>query len=58
MIALPPAIISRQPRLPQRQIGPDSSTRTWPSSPAVPPLPRYSSPPRMSPAPTPPETMR
>ena len=29
--------VSRQPRLPQRQIGPVSSTSTWPISPAMPP---------------------
>ena len=31
-----PATVSRQPRLPQRQIVPVSSTVTWPISPAVP----------------------
>ena len=32
--------VSRQPRLPQRQTGPDSSRVMWPISPAVPPGPR------------------
>ena len=39
-IAGPEASVSRQPRLPQRQIGPVSSTATWPISPAMPPAPR------------------
>jgi len=39
-IAAPPAIVSRQPRLPQSQSGPFSSMVTWPNSPALPKLPR------------------
>ena len=36
----PATKVSRQPRLPQRQIGPWGSTRTWPISPAMPRAPR------------------
>src|SRR5215213_1040169 len=34
------AVVSRQPRFPQRQTAPSGSTSTWPSSPAIPPQPR------------------
>jgi PKD repeat protein len=34
------AIVSRQPRLPQRQMRPSSTTARWPSSPATPVTPR------------------
>ena len=45
--------VSRQPRLPQRQIGPPGSITVWPSSPAVPPAPTYGWPATMNPAPMP-----
>ena len=38
-IARAEATVSRQPRLPQRQIVPPSWTTVWPISPAVPPAP-------------------
>ena len=46
----PPAYVSRQPRLLQRQIGPFSSIVTWPIWPALPLTPRNRSPPTTSPA--------
>ena len=45
-------IVSRQPRLPQRQTGPSSPTWTCPISPAIPLAPRCSRPPSTIPAPT------
>jgi hypothetical protein len=53
-----PTNVSRQPRLPQRQIGPFSSIVTWPISPAVPVEPRNTSPLITMPAPTPYENFR
>ena len=52
-MAVPDAMTSRQPTMPQLCGGPLSSTVTWPSSPAAPSTPRYNWPFRTSPPPIP-----
>ncbi len=46
----PAARASRQPRSPHAQTGPSASRTTWPISPARPRVPRWSRPPRTTPA--------
>src|SRR6476469_6510444 len=51
------ATVSRQPRLPQRQIAVPCWAGVWPISPAVPPAPSCRRPPSSRPAPTPEESL-
>jgi hypothetical protein len=53
VMAGPAAIASTQPRLPQWQRGPSWSTQMWPTSPAEPAAPRYTSPWQTMPQPMP-----
>ena len=52
-IASMPAVVSRQPRLPQRHSSPSAVRVVWPISPAVPIAPPYSRSSRIRPAPMP-----
>jgi hypothetical protein len=57
-IAVGLATVSRQPRLPHRQIAPCGSTVTCPSSPASPPCPSSIRPSHTTPAPMPEDSRR
>ena len=57
VMAGPAAIASTQPRLPQWQRGPSWSTQMWPTSPAEPAAPRYTSPWHTMPQPMPVPTL-